>query len=131
MRELSVAEQRYQAVLAVIGEGGTVTEVASRADEAQGEQAHPDHYAKQGKQGLPYEVGLARRLLRRCFNARNQCRHLSPLSRRGRIPLVTTDASQRSGMSTGRQLRRRLPRRTYPHHPERVTTAGTSGLLSD
>jgi transposase len=28
MRELSVAEQRYQAVLAVIGEGGTVTEVA-------------------------------------------------------------------------------------------------------
>src|SRR5215472_1805855 len=30
MRELSVAEQRYQAVLAVIGEGGTVTEVASR-----------------------------------------------------------------------------------------------------
>lgn len=30
MRELSVAEQRYQAVLAVIGEGSTVTEVASR-----------------------------------------------------------------------------------------------------
>jgi transposase InsO family protein len=30
MRELSVAEQRYQAVLAVIGEGGTVTEVAGR-----------------------------------------------------------------------------------------------------
>jgi transposase-like protein len=30
MRELSVAEQRYQAVLAVIGEGGTVSEVAGR-----------------------------------------------------------------------------------------------------
>src|SRR5215831_4799874 len=30
MRELSVAEQRYQAVLAVIGEGSTVTEVAGR-----------------------------------------------------------------------------------------------------
>jgi transposase InsO family protein len=30
MRELSVAEQRYQAVLAVIGEGCTVTEVAGR-----------------------------------------------------------------------------------------------------
>jgi transposase InsO family protein len=30
MRELSVAEQRYQAVQAVIGEGGTVTEVAAR-----------------------------------------------------------------------------------------------------
>jgi transposase InsO family protein len=30
MRELSVAEQRYQAVLAVIGEGGTVCEVAGR-----------------------------------------------------------------------------------------------------
>jgi transposase InsO family protein len=30
MRELSVAEQRYQAVLAVIGEGGTVAEVAGR-----------------------------------------------------------------------------------------------------
>jgi hypothetical protein len=28
MREMSVAEQRYQAVLAVIGEGGTVTEMA-------------------------------------------------------------------------------------------------------
>jgi transposase InsO family protein len=30
MRELSVAEQRYQAVLAVIAEGGTVSEVAGR-----------------------------------------------------------------------------------------------------
>ena len=30
MRELSVAEQRYQAVLAVISEGRTVTEVAGR-----------------------------------------------------------------------------------------------------
>ena len=30
MRELSVVEQRYQAVLAVIGEGSTVTEVAGR-----------------------------------------------------------------------------------------------------
>jgi transposase InsO family protein len=30
MRELSVAEQRYQAVLAVISEGATVTEVAAR-----------------------------------------------------------------------------------------------------
>jgi transposase-like protein len=30
MRELSVSEQRYQAVLAVIAEGGTVTEVAGR-----------------------------------------------------------------------------------------------------
>lgn len=30
MREMSVAEQRYQAVLAVIGEGATVTEVAAR-----------------------------------------------------------------------------------------------------
>jgi transposase len=30
MRELSVAEQRYQAVPAVIGEGPTVTEVAAR-----------------------------------------------------------------------------------------------------
>jgi transposase len=30
MREMSVAEQRYQAVLAVIGEGGTVGEVAGR-----------------------------------------------------------------------------------------------------
>ncbi|MGA8360418.1 MAG: helix-turn-helix domain-containing protein [Candidatus Dormiibacterota bacterium] len=29
MRELSVAEQRYRAVLAVIGEGKTVTEVAA------------------------------------------------------------------------------------------------------
>jgi hypothetical protein len=29
MRELSVAEQRYQAVLAVIGEGETVTDVAA------------------------------------------------------------------------------------------------------
>src|ERR1700758_4903562 len=29
MRELSVAEQRYKAVLAVIGEGKTVTEVAA------------------------------------------------------------------------------------------------------
>ena len=32
MRELSVAEQRYQAVLAVIGEGSTVSEVAGRWD---------------------------------------------------------------------------------------------------
>jgi transposase InsO family protein len=30
MREMSVAEQRYQAVLAVVGEGRTVTEVAGR-----------------------------------------------------------------------------------------------------
>jgi transposase len=30
MRELSVAEQRYQAVLAVISDGETVTEVAAR-----------------------------------------------------------------------------------------------------
>jgi transposase InsO family protein len=30
MRELSVAEQRYQAVLAVVGDGETVTEVAAR-----------------------------------------------------------------------------------------------------
>ena len=30
MRELSVVKQRYQAVLAVIGEGQTVTEVAAR-----------------------------------------------------------------------------------------------------
>ena len=30
MRELSVAEQRYQAVLAVISDGATVTEVAAR-----------------------------------------------------------------------------------------------------
>src|SRR5436190_5179621 len=30
MRELSVAEQRYQAVLAVVGDGETVTDVASR-----------------------------------------------------------------------------------------------------
>src|SRR5215208_3620989 len=30
MREMSVAEQRYQAVLAVIGDGETVTSVAAR-----------------------------------------------------------------------------------------------------
>jgi DNA-binding NarL/FixJ family response regulator len=30
MREMSVAEQRYQAVLAVIAEGRTVTEVAAQ-----------------------------------------------------------------------------------------------------
>jgi hypothetical protein len=30
MRELSVAEQRYQAALAVISDGETVTEVAAR-----------------------------------------------------------------------------------------------------
>jgi transposase-like protein len=30
MRELSVAEQRYRAVLAVISDGATVTEVAAR-----------------------------------------------------------------------------------------------------
>ena len=30
MRELSVAEQRYQAVLAVISDGETVTDVAAR-----------------------------------------------------------------------------------------------------
>ena len=30
MRELSVAEQRYQAVLAVVGDGETVTDVAAR-----------------------------------------------------------------------------------------------------
>jgi len=30
MRELSVAEQRHQAVLAVIGDGETVTDVAAR-----------------------------------------------------------------------------------------------------
>ena len=30
MRELSVAEQRYQAVMAVLGEGRTVTEVAAQ-----------------------------------------------------------------------------------------------------
>jgi len=30
MRELTVTERRYQAVLAVIGEGGMVTEVAGR-----------------------------------------------------------------------------------------------------
>jgi transposase len=30
MRELSVAEQRYLAVLAVIGDGETVTDVAAR-----------------------------------------------------------------------------------------------------
>jgi transposase len=30
MREMSVAEQRYQAVMAVIGDGATVTEVAAR-----------------------------------------------------------------------------------------------------
>ena len=30
MRELSVSEQRYQAVLAVIAQGHTVTEVAAR-----------------------------------------------------------------------------------------------------
>jgi transposase len=30
MRELSLAEQRYQAVLAVIGEGSMVTQVAGR-----------------------------------------------------------------------------------------------------
>ena len=29
MRELSVAEQRYQAVLAVVGDGETVTDVAA------------------------------------------------------------------------------------------------------
>jgi hypothetical protein len=30
MREMSVSEQRYQAVLAVISEGETVTDVAAR-----------------------------------------------------------------------------------------------------
>src|SRR3954454_14029062 len=30
MREMSVAEQRYQAVLAVVSDGATVTEVAAR-----------------------------------------------------------------------------------------------------
>ncbi len=30
MRELSVAEQRYRAVLAVVGDGESVTEVAAR-----------------------------------------------------------------------------------------------------
>jgi transposase len=30
MRNMSVTEQRYQAVLAVIGDGRTVTEVAAR-----------------------------------------------------------------------------------------------------
>ena len=30
MRELSVAEQRYQAVLAVISDGRTITEVAAQ-----------------------------------------------------------------------------------------------------
>src|SRR4051812_17341265 len=34
MRELSMAEQRYQAVLAVIGDGETVTEVAARFGES-------------------------------------------------------------------------------------------------
>src|SRR3954463_148091 len=34
MRELSVAEQRYQAVLAVVSDGETVTEVAARFEVA-------------------------------------------------------------------------------------------------
>jgi transposase InsO family protein len=54
MRELSVAEQRYQAVLAVISEGGTVTEVASRwAVSRQTLHAWLARYEAQGLEGLP------------------------------------------------------------------------------
>jgi transposase len=53
MRELSVVEQRYQAVLAVISEGGTVTEVASRwAVSRQTVHAWLARYEAQGLDGL-------------------------------------------------------------------------------
>jgi len=41
MRELSVVEQRYQAVLAVIGDGETVTEVAAAPARARGRLTAP------------------------------------------------------------------------------------------
>src|SRR2546426_9528555 len=50
MREMSVAEQRYKAVLAVIADGRTVTEVAS--DWGVSRQTMHDWLARYGAEGL-------------------------------------------------------------------------------
>ena len=53
MRELSVAEQRYQAVLAVIEDGFTVTDVAGKVGVSrQTLHAWLDRYARHGLEGL-------------------------------------------------------------------------------
>jgi transposase InsO family protein len=53
VRELSVAEQRYQAVLAVIEDGGTVTDVAGKVGVSrQTLHAWLDRYAGSGLEGL-------------------------------------------------------------------------------
>src|SRR5436189_5995714 len=53
MRELSVAEKRYEAVLAVVGDGETVTDVASRFGVAR-KTVHdwPAKYEAGGLEGL-------------------------------------------------------------------------------
>src|SRR4051794_6576308 len=53
MREMSVAEQRYQAVLAVIGDGRTITEVAAQwAVSRQTLHAWLGRYEAEGLDGL-------------------------------------------------------------------------------
>ena len=61
MRELSVAEQRYQAVLAVISDGETVTDVAARFGVAR-KTVH-DWLAKYEAGGLENLVDRSRRPL--------------------------------------------------------------------
>jgi hypothetical protein len=49
-RELSVAEQRYQAVLAVVEDGLQVTEAAATTDDSgQPPQSHPCARRRQGR----------------------------------------------------------------------------------
>jgi hypothetical protein len=65
MRELSVAEQRYQAVLAVIAEGATVTEVGGRwGVSRQSVHAWLARYEAGGLEGLADRLWTA---MRTCF----------------------------------------------------------------
>jgi transposase len=74
MRELSVAEQRYQAVLAVISDGETVTDVAARFGVSR-KTVH-DWLAK-------YEAGGLENLGDRSHRPRS-CPHQSPVWSRRR-----------------------------------------------
>jgi transposase len=126
MREMSVAEQRYLAVLAVLAEGGTVTEVASRwGVSRQTVYAWLARYERGGLEGLadrshrpagcPHQMGSAVqavvRELRRTHPSWGPRRILFELGRRGVDPLPSESgvyrALLRSGLVVPDQRRRR------------------------
>jgi transposase InsO family protein len=111
MRELSVAEQRYVAVLAVIAEGATVTEVAARFGvsrktvhawlrkyEAGGLEGLGDgsHRPRSCPHQMPAEVEVALVEMRRAQPSWGPRRLVFELARAGIVPVPSESAAYRA-----------------------------------